>query len=100
MNSYPAPTIPDGIVRQVRELAESGADQERLIHQMRDLKLGIIPSIKLLAQFCDISVFEAKRAVHLSPIWADCRTSNDALHETALQVLQHHDQQTQELKTA
>jgi len=86
MKSYPAPPIPEPTIAAMRQLVDAGATQSELIVAMREAGLSIIPSIKLLIRFYGLSPSEAKSAVHLSETWADCRESNDALHESALQA--------------
>src|ERR1700678_3048259 len=81
MKSYPAPPIPEATVAAMQQLVDAGASQTELIAAMRDAGLSIVPSIKLLSRFYGISSGDAKSAVHFSGTWADCRESNDALHD-------------------
>jgi hypothetical protein len=86
MKSYPAPPIDESIIHAMQQLVNSGCRQAELIPAMRDAGLSIIPSIKLLTRFYGLSSSDAKKAVHCSETWADCRKSNEALHETALEA--------------
>jgi hypothetical protein len=83
MKSYPAPPIPEATIAAMQRLVDTETTQTELIGAMRDAGLSIIPSIRLLVRFYGLSWSEAKAAVHLSETWADCRKSNDALHEAA-----------------
>jgi hypothetical protein len=84
MKRYPAPLVPDTIIAAMQRLADSNATQGELIAAMREAGLSIIPSIRLLARFRGLTTNQAKIAVHSSETWADCRESNDALHDAAL----------------
>jgi hypothetical protein len=86
LKSYPAPSIPDDIVTNIRNLAASGASQDDVIQKMRDSGLNIIASIKLLKRFFPLSTNEAKYVVHCSNTWSDCRAANEAIHEAAFQA--------------
>jgi hypothetical protein len=83
MKSYPAPPIPEATVAAMQQIVDAGASQTELIAAMRDAGISIVPSIKLLARFYGLSSSDAKSAVHFSETWADCRESNDALHDAA-----------------
>ncbi|MGD0799119.1 MAG: hypothetical protein ABR910_15500 [Acidobacteriaceae bacterium] len=83
MKSYPAPPIPEATIAAMQQLVDGGASQTELIAALRDAGLSIVPSIKLLSRFYRLSSSDAKSAVHLSETWANCRESNDALHDTA-----------------
>jgi len=80
--SYPAPPIPEATIAAMQQLVANGATQVELIGAMRNA----VPSIKLSVRFCGISTRDAKIAVHFSATWADCRESNDALHEAAFEA--------------
>jgi hypothetical protein len=84
MKSYPAPPIPPQIIDQMRTLASTGASLEAVIQQMRDSGLSIVPSIRLIESIFGLAPSDAKRIVHLSRAWQDTRSTNDALHESAL----------------
>jgi len=86
MKSYPAPPIPEATITAMQRLVDAGNTKAELIGAMRDAGLSIIPSIKLLVRFYGLPFGEAKAAVHFSETWADCRKSNDALHEAAFQA--------------
>jgi len=83
MKSYPAPPIHEATIAAMQRLVDAETTQTELIGAMRDAGLSIIPSIRLLVRFYGVSWSEAKASVHLSETWADCRKSNDALHEAA-----------------
>jgi hypothetical protein len=86
MKSYPAPPIPEATIAAMQQLVAEGATQVELIGAMRNAGLSIIPSIKLLVRFYGLSTTDAKVAVHFSETWADCRESNEALHEAAFEA--------------
>jgi hypothetical protein len=86
MNRYPVPAIPQEIIDKVRHSVDSGMAMEGVIAEMRQLGLFITDSIKLIHRFYGISADQAKMAVHFSNTWADCRESNDTMHEAAFQA--------------
>ena len=47
-----------------------------------------VECIRTFTKVSDISLGEAKRIVHFSPVWDDRRASDDAFHETAVQALE------------
>ena len=87
MNHYPAPPLAPVIVERLRRFSQSGATRDELIERMRSEGLSIVPSIRLLSDFCGISIDDAKEAVHFSQTWADCLASNDATHEAAFEAV-------------
>jgi hypothetical protein len=86
MKSLPVPPIPPEIVEKVRQAIDSGKSQEEVFALMRQLGLFMGYSIKLTRELYGISPGEAKLALHYSDTWADCRESNEALHEVAYQA--------------
>jgi len=86
MKSYPAPQTPPEIVEKIRRSIEAGHPQEQVFAEMRQLGLFMTDSIKLTCKLYGMSPTDAKVAVHYSQTWADCRESNEALHEAAYQA--------------
>jgi len=83
MNSSVTPLCASAAKDGFREALASGMDRDEVIHRMRVSGYNKIASIKLLRDLTGISLGDAKVAVHSSPAWADCRQSDDALHEAA-----------------
>jgi hypothetical protein len=83
MNSSETQVDRLGLEAELRQLLASGADQEMVLRRMRSEGLNVIASIKLLRDLTGLSLGDAKIAVHYSPVWADSRESNDALHEAS-----------------
>ena len=86
MKHYSAPPIDPEIVQAMGRLVDAGTTPKELISKMREAGLSIVPSIRLLEQFFQMAVPDAKRMVHLSDTWADCRSANDKLHEATYQA--------------
>ena len=86
MKSLPVPPIPPEIVEKIRQSIEVGHTQEEVFAEMRQLGLFMGYSIKLAHQLYGMSFGEAKMALHYSDTWADCRESNEAMHEMAYQA--------------
>ena len=86
MKRLPVPPIPAETIEKIRLSIEAGSPQEAVFTQMRQLGLFMTDSIKLTHQLYGMSPTQAKIAVHYSDTWADCRESNDALHEAAFQA--------------
>ncbi len=80
--------LPEALRVQVVSMAEQGASHEALVSRMRSAGLQKPQSIRLLSIATNISLGEAKRIVHFSPVWDDRRASDDAFHETAMQALE------------
>jgi ribosomal protein L7/L12 len=86
MKSYPAPPIPADLVTRFRLLVESGEPQQEVIAKMRLAGLHKIQSIKLVSEFYQMPVGEAKQMVHRSDTWSDRRESDEAFHEVVFEA--------------
>ncbi|APV48315.1 hypothetical protein BWI17_00625 [Betaproteobacteria bacterium GR16-43] len=66
---------------ELRRRLEEGASLDTGLGELRTSGASIMESIVSVrsARHCDLA--EAKRLVHLSPVWADVMAQNEKLHE-------------------
>jgi ribosomal protein L7/L12 len=60
---------------------------ERVLAQLRADGFSPIDSIKITRAVLRVSLGEAKRIVHMSRAWADCRADFDQVHDTVASSL-------------
>ena len=68
-------------VAECRQLKQAGADRERIIAFLRSRGLSRIETIAVLREAYDISLKQARQAVHVSAAWTDRRQADDETHE-------------------
>jgi ribosomal protein L7/L12 len=66
----------------VGAMFQAGASRDEVIGKMREAGLDKIDCMLKLQSAVGITLGEAKRLVHLSPAWSDCREADDDLHMT------------------
>jgi ribosomal protein L7/L12 len=66
---------------EISRMLQGGASREEAIKKMRQAGFNKIESIKMLRNLTGSSLAEAKRLVHMSLTWQDCRASDDSFHE-------------------
>jgi ribosomal protein L7/L12 len=71
------------IAAEVRAMHAAHQPMDAIVAYMREQGLSKFYSIRELRQALDLPLREAKRVVHLSPVWADYRESDDELHRNA-----------------
>lgn len=65
-------------------LWHQGYKWEDLVAALRADGFTKIDCIRVAVELLRIPLAEAKRIVHFSPVWIDCRASDDAFHERAV----------------
>jgi len=66
----------------VGAMFQAGASRDQVIEKMREVGFDKIDCMLELQSAVGISLGEAKRWVHLSPAWSDCRKADDDFHKT------------------
>lgn len=79
--------VDPGTVTEIRDMLRSGSHHEAVITRMRALGLNKIECMKLLRDFGQLTLGQAKDIVHLSPAWEDSYASDEALHDAAEQAM-------------
>ena len=84
MKHYTPPPVASEVIDALRARIKHGGTQAALIKEMRGAGHSLGESIKLVRVLYDVTLGEAKRIVHFSKAWADCRDRNETLHETVV----------------
>jgi hypothetical protein len=87
-------TIPVSIREEVRAMAHRGVSTEVMISYMRESGLAKPHSIRLLSEAAHLSLADAKKQIHYSPVWKDRRESDEIFHDRIWDATQEF-QQTQ-----
>ena len=78
----------DRLLEDAREMLAGTHDIEQVLLFIRSGGFGMLDSIKAIMVLSGVSLGEAKRLVHTSPVWADRRAEHDALHRALDAVAQ------------
>ncbi len=81
------PPVCDRLLELARRLVKDGVDDESLLANVRQAGGNVFDSIKLLCALRRYSLKEAKRTVHLSNAWSDCRGDFDKLHDDLIDAV-------------
>lgn len=74
------PITPE-ILEESRRLISAGQMPEGVIQYLRDAGLSKLESVKVLVDLGRTPPTEAKRLVHLSPVWTDAYERDERLHD-------------------
>ncbi len=80
MNSLAASPVDPQVEQSVRAMFASGMPLDSMIDAMKSLGLDKIDCVKLIRNHGNMSLFAAKKKVHLSPAWVDRKQTDEAFH--------------------
>jgi ribosomal protein L7/L12 len=72
---------------EARVLWQTRDGMQGFLRALRDRGARQVESIKAVCELGGVSLGEAKKIVHFSPVWDDMRSANEALHESAFVAL-------------
>ena len=75
------------VTHERKTLLQSGHGLDAAIQLMRAAGMDKIDSIRELRSEHGYSLVDAKRMVHLSPVWSDTRHGHDTFHRVAEDIV-------------
>jgi len=72
---------------EARVLWQTRDGMQGFLRALRDRGARQVESIKAVCELGGVSLGEAKKIVHFSPVWEDVREASEALHDTAFEAL-------------
>jgi hypothetical protein len=69
------------LISECKRRRDNGEELDSLINFLRSSGCSKIDSIAIIVEGCGIDLSQAKKAVHLSPTWADTRIADNHFHD-------------------
>ena len=82
------------VLQEVRSLRANGADQEDILSFLRRRCFSKVVSARILMELEELTLEEAKHAVHFSRAWADTREADERFHEALVEAAKLQEEET------